>query len=710
MAVIGSIRKRSGLLVIVIGLSIVGFLLMDALNSNTSVLRGGRKDTLGKVNGEKIAYTDFMRRVEDAVSNYQSRMSDQNITEEQRNMLRNQVWDEVVNEIILNNIYQHLGITVTSEELAEITIGKNPHPYIVQSFSNPQTGSFDATQVRLFLQSLDNDEPGSEPGTKRKMWTNFEKELKKDQLRQKYSQLISKGLIIPTWLAENAYRNQVSTADIKYVQLPYTDLKDEDIQPTDEDLKAYLKKHGKKYEQEEETRRFEYVTFDIEPSVQDTAAALQYLNEKIQDFIASKTTSEDSIFVKIYSEDPFDFVYSEKESLAGLPIADTLFKAPVRSVIGPFIDGGKYKYAKITDRKLLSDSVRVSEIVFSFKEVKTQGEADIKRKLFDSVYQVLDSLKGNFAQMAFNFSDDPDSRLKGGDIGWVKRNQKPTSYNNLLFYKAQKGKVYKTATQTELIIFTVTDEKPSKPGVQLAYFTRSILPSPETERNIYAAASKFASENQSEEKFKAAAQKLNLRTADNVRKNDFNVFGLGNAREVVRWAYNAKKGEVSGIMSIEKKYVVAHLLSITGKGVPEVEAIKDRLKYDYLRDKKTEVLSKKFSEVSASTIDEIGKKLQKEVVVANGVAFANPSLNGLLYEPNVAAAAMGAPQNKVVVPIKGNLGVYAIEVTTKNDAPKANDYSSFAQTLRAQIQNKSNRTNEVQKKLAKIEDFRFDFF
>lgn len=710
MAVIGSIRKRSGLLVAVIGLSIVGFLLMDALNSNTSVLRGGRKDTVGKVNGEKIAYTDFMRKVEEAVSNLQSRMNGQQVTDEQRNMMRNQVWEDIVSEKIAEANNSKLGLTVTPEELAEITIGNNPHPYILQSFSNPQTGGFDASQVRLFLQSLDNDEPGTEPGTKRKMWTNFEKELKKDELRQKYSNLITKGLTIPTWMAENAYENQLSTADFKYVQLPYSDVKDDEIKPTDEELKAYMKKNAKKYEQEDETRRFEYVTFNIEPSSQDTAAALEYLNEKVADFASGKTTSEDSIFVKLYSEDPFSIVYSEKEAIAGSPIADTLFKAPVRSVVGPFVDGGKYKYAKITDRKLLSDSAKVSEIVFSFANVKTQAEADAKRKLFDSVFTLLDSLKGNFGQLAFNFSDNAESKAKGGDIGWVKRNEKPVQYNDLIFFKAQKGKVYKTATQTELIIFTVTEEKPSKPGVQVAYLTKSILPSPETERNIYAAASKFASENQTEEKFKAAAQKLNARTADNVHKNDFNVYGLGNAREVVRWAFNAKKGDVSSIMSIDKKYVVAYLTAIFAKGLPDLDAVKDRVKFDYIRDKKAEILAKKLEDAKAGSVDEIATKLQKEVVPVTGAAFANPSLNGSLFEPNVAAAALGAPINKVVLPIKGNTGVYAIQVTNKNEAPKATDFTSFTQTLKAQIQNKGNRVAEAQKKLATIEDFRFDFF
>jgi len=712
MAAIGSIRKRSGLLVGVIGLSIVGFLLMDALNSNTSVLRGGRKDTVGKVNGEKILYADFIKRVEDGVRNLQERMGAQGgqVNDEQRNMVRNQVWEDVVAEKIAAETYADLGLAVTSEELAEITIGSNPHQYVVQSFTNQQSGQFDAAQVRFFIQQLDQDDPGAEPGTRRRMWTNFEKEVKKDEARLKYSNLVSKGLFVPTWLAQNAYNDQLRTVDFKYVQLPYADVKDEDIKVTDDDLKKYMKANSKKYEQDEETRKLDYVTFDVVPFAADTQAALNYLLEKKDAFAAGTTTSEDSIFVKLYSEEPFNVVYTEKEQLQFSPVVEDLFNAPLRTVVGPFVDGDKYKLARVTDRKLLSDSVRVSEIVFSFANVKSQEEANAKRMQFDSVFTQLDSLKGNFQAFAFTFSEDQNSKIKAGDIGWVKRETKPKQYNDVLFYQAQKGKVYKTATQNELIIFTVTDDKPSKQGVQVAYLTQTIVPSPETERTIYGSASKFAADNQTEAQFTKAAEKLKAKTADNLRRNDFNVFGLGNARDIVRWAYTAKKGDVSSIMNVDKKYVVAILTGVSAKGLPDLEAVKDRVKFDYLREKKAELLAEKLNGAKGNSIDEVASKLKKEAVAVSGAAFGNPSLNGTLFEPNVAAAAVGAAKDKLILPVKGTTGVYAIQVTAINEPPKATDYTSYLANLKMQIQGKAGKIAEAKKKLADVEDLRFDFF
>jgi peptidyl-prolyl cis-trans isomerase D len=712
MAAIGSIRKRSGLLVGVIGLSIIGFLLMDALNSNTSILRGGRKDTVGKVNGEKILYADFIKKVEDGVRNLQERMGAQGgqVNDEQRNMVRNQVWEEVVAEKIADETYADLGLNVTSEELAEITIGGNPHPYVVQSFTNQQTGQFDAAQVRFFIQQLDQDDPGAEPGTRRRMWTNFEKEIKKDEARLKYSNLVSKGLFVPTWLAQSAYNDQLRTVDFKYVQLPFADVKDEDIKFTDDDLKKYLSANSKKYNQEEESRKIDYVTFDVVPFAADTQAALDYLLEKKEAFTAGTSTTEDSLFVKIYSEEPFNVVYSEREQVQFSPIVEDLFNAPVRTVVGPFIDGDKYKLARITDRKLLSDSVRVSEIVFSFNDVKTQEEANEKRQKFDSVFTQLDSLKGNFQAFAVTFSEDQNSKVKAGDIGWVKREVKPKYYNDVLFYQAAKGKVYKTATQNELIIFMVTEDRPTKQGVQVAYLTQTIVPSPETERTIYGNASKFAGDNQTEALFTKSAEKLKAKTADNLRKNDFNVFGLGNARDLVRWAYTAQKGDVSSIMNVDKKYVVAILTGVAAKGLPDLDAVKDRVKFDYLREKKAELLAEKINGAKGGSIDELASKLSKEAVMVSGAAFSNPSLNGTLFEPNVAAAATGAAKDKLIAPVKGNTGVYAVQVSTINEPPKASDYTSYLTSLKMQTQGKAGKTTEVKKKLADVEDFRFDFF
>jgi peptidyl-prolyl cis-trans isomerase D len=341
-------------------------------------------------------------------------------------------------------------------------------------------------------------------------------------------------------------------------------------------------------------------------------------------------------------------------------------------VIGPYIEDGMYKFAKITNRKALSDSVRVREIIFSFDNVKTQEEAQVKRKLFDSVFTQIDSFKKDFGMMAAMFSDDQASRVKGGDKGWIKFGQSEQVYNAAIFYFASKGEVIKTYTQNALHIVQIIEDKPTKPAVQVAYFTKTILPTPETERAIYATASKFASDNNTETKFKEAVKgNPNAKTVEFITKNDFSVYGITNARELVRWAFNAKKGEVSSIIAAEKKHLVAYVETTREKGTPELDAVKEQVKIAFIKDKKNELNAKKIEATNVKTIEELASKTGKEVAFAERVVFANPVLGTVGYEPNVVAAAVYSKPGKLSAPIEGNTGTYVVEKVSGVDPPMA---------------------------------------
>jgi peptidyl-prolyl cis-trans isomerase D len=712
MALIGKLRQRSGIIIGAIAVSILGFLVMDATNNQSGVLKG-RSTNVGTVNGESIDYTEFMSKYEENQRNAEEQMRNQGgLTDEQRNYLRQQTWEEFVSNTILNKTYETNGIDVTDDEMVELTTGQNVHPYIRQSFSNPQTGQFEPQYVKMFIQNLDQDEKGTEPGTRRKQWNNLEKEIKKNQLNLKYNTLIAKGLTTPSWFAEAMYQDANKTADVKFLAFPYSEINEADIKYTDDDLKKYLDQNAARYDQKEESRKIQYVSFDILPSSEDSALALNSLNEKLEDFRKGEKSGDDSLFVKIYSESAFNNFYFTKDELAASPVVDDLFAQPVKTVIGPYIEGEMYKYAKIINKKALSDSVRVREIIFSFENVKTQEEAQLKRKLYDSVFTEIDSLKKDFGMMAAMFSDDQNSKMRGGDRGWIKFGQNEQVYNAAVFYFASKGEVIKTYTQNALHIVQILEDRPSKPAVQVAYFTKTILPTPETERAIYAAASKFASDNSSEAKFvKAAKANPNARTIEYVGKNDFSIVGVNNARELVRWAFNAKKGEVSSIIGAEKKHIIAYLEAIREKGTPELDAVKDQVKIAFIKDKKFELIAKKIEAASAKSIEELASKNGKEVAFAERASFSNPVLGNVGYEPNVAAAAVYSTTNKLSAPIKGNMGAYVVEKVSGIDPPKATDLAAYQYQGRQMAGAKAGRgALEALKKSAKIKDNRFDFF
>jgi peptidyl-prolyl cis-trans isomerase D len=714
MAIIGDIRKRSGLLVGAIALSIFLFLLGDAVNNQFSVLSKGKGNDAGTVDGETITYQDYSNQVNENVKNVEAQYKT-SIVDAQRNAINKQTWDDMVNKIVMDDASAKTGVVVSDDELVSLTTSDNPHPMIRQPFGGEQ---YNPMYVKQFLQNIDIDDKGQEPGYKRRAWNQLVKDVKKAQLQTKYSLLVAKGVgDVPTWMAEDLYYEAAKTADFKYVMLPYSEVNDNDIKYTDNDLKEYLDKNAGKFVSPDETRNIRYVAFDIVASPIDSLAALKSLTDRLEEFKKGENKSDDSLFVKLYSETPFDDTYKTKDQLIGNYMADSAFSLPLRAVVGPYVEGGFYKFAKISAKKMLSDSVRVREITFAFGNVKTEAEQKAKVALADSIFKAIDSLHADFGAMATAYSDDPAAKATGGDIGWVKFADptKDELYKNIVFQNGVPGKPYRYFDgQSVLKFIEIVQEAPSKPGVKIAYYTRSIVPSEETEKNIYSNVTQFVSTTSNEEKFKAymKAHEREVKTAINITKESYDVMGLGSARSLVKWVFNAKRGDVSPIISLgtsnDRKHIVAYLESVTGKGKPDLESVRERVKALYLQEKKFELLAKKITDANATTIDALATKLGKPVLEADRISFLNNNLpTG--NEPAVAATGVYLAQGKLSAPIKGNSGAYVVQKISGVDPPKPTDLTQQDMMLKQGSYMKARNAPDVLRKLAKVDDNRLYF-
>jgi peptidyl-prolyl cis-trans isomerase D len=260
----------------------------------------------------------------------------------------------------------------------------------------------------------------------------------------------------------------------------------------------------------------------------------------------------------------------------------------------------------------------------------------------------------------------------------------------------------------------IAQEEPSKPGVKIAYFTRSIVPSQETENNIYNTVTQFVSTTSTEEKFKAymKAHEAEVKSASNISRESYDVAGIGSARGLVKWVFGAKRGDVSPIISLgtanDRKHVVAYLESVTGKGTPDLESVKERVKLMYLQDKKYEILAKKVTDVKASSIDELAGKLGKPVMEADRVSFLNTNLpTG--NEPAVAATAVYLAQGKMSGPIKGDRALYVVQKISGVDPQKPTDLTQQKMMLSQNAFMKARVAPDALRKLAKVDDNRLFF-
>jgi peptidyl-prolyl cis-trans isomerase D len=341
MAVIMKIRNRLGVVILVlIGLAIISFLLMDSLNSNSSLIRG-TSDSVGEINGVSVPLKQLEAKFQETFENYKQQAKQDNIDEQTTLALRDQAWSQLVNDMLMNEQYDELGIRVTPEELLDMVQGPNPHPAVVQAFSDPNTKKFDAAQVGLFIQNMDNDTSGDT----RNRWLKFEKYLKEDRVKSKYNTLVKKGLYVPNWLAKADYELKNTSASFDFVFLPYSDIKDEEVKVTDDDIRNYINNNKGKYTNQENSRTIEFVSFDIKASSADTAKALAWLNGQLENF---KTAEDDSVFVKLYSDKPFDDKYYFQEDLVS-SVKDTFFKIDTNTIVGPYQEGDYFIAAKLLE-------------------------------------------------------------------------------------------------------------------------------------------------------------------------------------------------------------------------------------------------------------------------------------------------------------------------------------------------------------------------
>ena len=343
MAVIGKIRKRGGIITIIVGLALASFVLGDFLRKSN---RGSKTSNIGEICGEKITYTDFEKKVEEQSELMKQQTGKENLTADQVFQVREETWKNLVRDIVLAQEYDELGLVVSSDELWDLVQGKEPHQYILQNFTDPQTGQFNAAQVRSFLQNLDQYEQ-QKPGTKAQ-WENLEQSIKSDRLYNKYMTLIKGGLYVPKALAQKDYEQKNKKIVFRFFTNRYSDIPDTKVTLTDEDFQKYYDAHKQEYEQEP-SRDIEYLSFDVNPSETDLKKADEDIKQ-IRTDIEKQENIDIPTFVTRYSDDKYDSLYYKKGALPML-LDTVVFKAKTKKgdIFGPYYNDFTYTIAKVMD-------------------------------------------------------------------------------------------------------------------------------------------------------------------------------------------------------------------------------------------------------------------------------------------------------------------------------------------------------------------------
>lgn len=696
MALIGRIRKRVGLLIIFVGISLVFFILGDLVTSNSGLINSN-SDVVGVIGGEKVHYQEFEKRVETLTENYKTNTKNDNVDQTTQDGLREQAWSMFVNENVLNKEYEKLGITCSAEELYDMCTGPNPHPQVKQAFTDPNTNQFDPAAVVRFLKDLPNREEALQ-----RQWRTFEDAIREERISEKYKSLIKGGLYATTEEAKRNYEEMNRIASIRYVRLDYNTIADTTVKIEDSDLNDYYNKNKNKYKQAETIRKAEYIAFDVVPSLEDREKVITWIYSKKPEF---ETAPDGKMFVNQNSDVSFDSSYHAKGSLN--PAMDTvLFNSIIGTTVGPFEDAGSLKLARLVGEKMISDSVKARHILIKIEN----NDSTTARAKADSLKNLIK--KGTkFEMLAMLNSADPGSGSKGGDLGWFRPGMMVKEFNDACF-DGKVGDMPIVVSQFGVHLIEVMAKGPATRQIQVAVLERKIEPSQKTYDTEFNKASEFAALNNNSESFDSAIVKkgLNKRIADNLRENDKNIPGLEQPREMVRWAYSAKKGDVSKVFTFGNKYVIAHLNEIKEKGILPLEDVKDIVTAEVRKQKKAEMLIEKFNTAGTGSIDAIAQKLNVTAADADNISMSNNYVMGIGNEPSLVGVIFATKANQLTKPVKGDNGVSVVFVKSFKEPEPTKDYSNNLKQIADQRKSRSDyEVFNALKEKASIEDNRGKF-
>ena len=697
MATLERIRSKGGVLVaVMIGFALFAFIMTDLLSSGSSIFQRSQME-VAEINGESVSIQDFQARVSEMEEYTRLNSGESSLDAEMVNRLREQAWNQLINEVIMGEKYDEIGLEVTPAELLDMVTGSNVHPTIRRLFSNPQTGAFDKEQVINFLRSKQYDP------TANFYWTFVEQQIINERLFTKYSSLLEKGMLVTNQWVNSEVNARNAKVDFNFVVGRLTSVADEDVAVSDGEIENYYNNNQSEFEQAP-SRDIEYLTFDVEPTEEDQEQTRQRVMEMKDDF--SDPDIDAAQFVRINSDIPFNGRYLKPEAFSD-EIRDFVTSSEENEVYGPYFEDNTYKLTRLVDVAQIPDSVRARHILLR-QNPQNPNEAN---QMADSLMNLLNN-GANFAYLARQYSEDQGSAINGGDLGWFRQGMMVKPFDDACFF-GDEGDIVKVDTQFGTHIIHIQDKGVPTTKYQTATLGREVTYSSQTYQNVYSEATKFAALNNTAEKFNKAVEEQNLtkRYGRNLNKNDRQVGALESPRQLVKWAFEAEQGDMSPIFELGDQFVIAVLTEITEEGTMPLQEVRSRIERQLLNDKKKEVMVERMQKEkeSGKSLQEIADGLESEVQSASGIDFSAFQVTGAGVEPALVSLAVFSPVNEISDAVAGNNGVYLVEVTAKEEAEVDAEQveQQLARTLNSKV---SYQLLQSIREEAEIEDNRANFY
>ena len=712
MATLQKIRSKGPLLVIVIGLALFAFIAGDAWK----VLQPHQgKQDVGEVNGEVLSAQDYQKMVDELSEVIKLTNGLNSLTEDQLNNVKDQVWQSYVNNKLIAEQAEKLGLKVTDAEIQSI-IDQGTHPLLMQTpFRNPQTGMFDKDMLKKFLVDYANLNASQMPAQYveyyQKMgafWQFVEKTLAQSTLAEKYQNLVTKSLISNPVAAEDAFNSRTEQSDLLLAGVPYSSINDSTVQVSDSEIKDRYNEKKEQFKQLVETRDIRYIDVKVVPSDADRKAVEKEVTEYSNQL--ASTTADFGTFVRStgssvnYSDVPVS------KSVFPADVASRLDSTNVNEVYGPYYNqtDDSFNAFKLLAKVSSPDSIQ-------FRQIQVYADTEEKTKtLADSIYN---ALKGgaDFAAVAKIYGQT-------GEATWVNAQSWEGSeldadnskFINTLLNQPVNELANLNMGQANLIL-QVMNKKSMQTKYKVAVVKREVEFSKETYNAAYNKFSQFVAQNTTIDSMVKNAEEsgYTLMPRTDLSSAEHYVGGVRSTREALKWIFAAKPGEVSPLYECGENdhLMVVALDKIHEAGYRDINSVAEMLRAEIRRDKKAEKIMEEMKKYNSIAQVKGMKDAVSDSV--KHVTFSAPAYISVTRssEPVIGAVAAKTAANKVSAPIKGNGGVYIIQVYAKEKGSEKFDAKQEETTLtNMAVRIAGNQLiNDLYQK-AKVVDQRYLFF
>jgi peptidyl-prolyl cis-trans isomerase D len=712
MSIIQTIREKGAVIVIaLIAISLIGFILMDSMSSGRGSLFGdSNTSTLGVVNGEKIQLDNFNNKVKEVEQQYPNAGSSQN------NQIMESVWNQMVAEKIVEDQFKKLGITFTPDEMSSIMFSNDAPQQLKQAFTNKETGEYDIEQAKQWWAQTKKNKNQEQRNA---IISQVIDPMRLNSLYTKYTSMIAASLYQPKWLSKEQSEEKNQFATISYVAVPYSVIDDKSVKVTDNDIQVYLDKNKLKYKQEA-GRIISYVSFSAAANSEDSARIFQSLKDLKPQFTSD---SNAKFFLgRNSSAIPYFDGYVPKSKMQS-PEKDSIISLPDGGVFGPYEDGKNFVLAKKLNTKIMPDSIECRHILLGTIDPQTQQplmDDSTAHRIADSI---ANAIKGgaSFDSLDAKYSTDQVAKQQNGvmtfDLMTIQSDNFSKEFGDFLLNdNGETKKVVKTQFGWHYI--EILNKKNLQPAYKVAYMAKEIAPSDQTINAANTAAIKLSGSATDVKSFNDYVAKNSLKKVDisnEVKENDYQLGGLQDARPIIKWAFDAKEGQVSEPFAVKDDYVVAVVDKKLKAGIPDVSTARPMVEGIIMNMKKADEIKKKLN--NPTTLETAAAVYKLQVLNSGAdstLTFDAQIINGIGNEPKVAGAAFNEEyQSKVSPAFSGNSGVFVIKVNSvSSKAPVSPEIQKLQlnEELNKNIQDALGQSFDALKKTADIKDNRSRFF